>query len=604
MLGKKPKFHNSFLEALPEPCFYFHPDNRYGFCNKSAQSVLGILGYDKERRPEHYDAFLQVLRFSGKANGDSPVMFGENKYVLSFFPYEEGRVIRLMPITEDEHMGRLSSSLDIMPWGILTLDLSGSKPMVVFCNAKAGAFMGMPQQAIIGVPLSHIFKAIGVEEDFSDFFKTEEISRYNFEGRVAGKSCWLRFHFIPYHRTRPYCLIVVEDTTEEKVRENQYFQAQRLEALGQLAGGVAHDFNNILSIIDGYARMARKSVEKDSHAFSYMEHISKAVQRGASLTGQLLTFGRHKVSKDQVIDLGKLVADQEALLRPLLDASIALSIHTEENVCVQAPPDDLCQILINLCVNARDAMPRGGKLNIEARLSTNDRALLQIIDTGEGMTPEVKARIFDPFFTTKDQGKGTGLGLSMVYGLVKEMGGSIDVNSRPGQGTMFSIYIPLSVEKPDTHEMVETPDGRIQLKGFTAMIAEDEPDLLNLVSEMMEEMGARVLKARNGNEALQMQESYDGEIDFLITDVVMPEMNGVRLAELFAESRPRSRVMFMSGYPAHGQMARVTLPENAILMPKPVEYEKLCAIIKSLVATHNDNLKEHWKTLTGKWKSA
>ncbi len=447
-----------------------------------------------------------------------------------------------------------------------------------------------------------MFRAFGVEKDMGDYLEGPETSHYDVEEKKDDRLTWHRFHFIPYGRKINACLVVVEDTSESKIMEGQYFQAQRLESLGQLAGGVAHDFNNILSIIDGYARMAKKHIENRDDTLNYLERIGQAVQRGAALTSQLLTFGRHKIIKDSVVDLGQLVRDQEPLLRPLMDASINLNIRTDDDVFVQVPGDDICQILLNLCINARDAMPDGGNLIVEVRKSGEEGAVLRVIDTGMGMKSEVKARMFDPFFTTKDQGKGTGLGLSMVYGLVKDMKGDISVLTKEGSGTSITIQLPLSARAPDFQEISENED-RGDLNGLTALVAEDEPDLLNILSGTLEDMGVTVIKASNGNEALALQEDYEGGIDFLLTDVVMPDLNGVKLAELFKSVRPESQVMFMSGYPANGDMARVSLPEDALMMPKPIDVNKLVSIIQDMAKAPSD-VKAHWKKITGQWRRA
>ena len=495
---------------------------------------------------------------------------------------------------------RLQIALDILPWGIMTAELS-DRPRLVYCNRRAADLLQIPAENLLGAKADDLIRVIGLDAGEGSLF--ERASRIEHEvERSPGVSCWLCFHFIPAPQDK-YCFIVIDDITDSKLMESQYFQGQRLEALGQLAGGVAHDFNNILSIIDGYARMARKSLDPDSEAAAFMEHIGKAVQRGSALTGQLLTFGRHKISKERVVDLGQLVEDQAPLLRPLMDATITLSLDSDPDVFVKVPPDYISQILMNLCVNARDAMPDGGQLIIEVRNRPPGHALLQVIDTGCGIPADIKAKIFDPFFTTKENGKGTGLGLSMVYGLVRDMHGTISVSSKPGSGTSFVIMLPLSASSAISPEQTTAAGGTPTLEGLTALVAEDEPDLLNLVSTMMEDMGATVLRAANGQEALAIQERYPGEIDLLLTDVVMPELNGVKLAELFEAQRPSSKIMFMSGYPATGQMARVPLPEGATLMPKPVDFPTLCRVIHSMMSGDNDNLQGHWD-LTGRWRSA
>lgn len=599
----KGNYFNPVIEALAEPVFVFGPNGDFHFCNQAARDILKILGYSSGKKPEQHDTFLQVLQFSGQQDDAGGIAFNGLRYNISSRSFEDGILLRLLPRLDDEHMLRLSSSIDVMPWGLVTVDFSSPDPVCVFSNPKAGKFLKMPHRDIIGLPVMEALSKFGLDQDIAPNLRGKEITYYDHETKGDGPICWYRLHFIPYSRGNPYCLIVIEDTTDHKIREGQYFQAQRLEALGQLAGGVAHDFNNILSIIDGYARIGKKAVAGNEETVGYFERIMQSVQRGAALTNRLLTFGRHKVVKDGVVDLGQLVQDQESLLRPLLDASIALTIVAEENVFISAPPDNICQILLNLCINSRDAMPDGGTLSIECAKAKNARAVLRVTDTGQGIPPAIKAKIFDPFFTTKDQGKGTGLGLSMVYGLVKDMKGEIDVSSKIGEGTSFTITLPLSESRPPLHEVTEDENGNIRLDGFTALIAEDEPALLDLVSGMVEEIGIKVLRATNGNEALMIQDEYDGDIDFLLTDVVMPELNGVKLAELFESVRPESRVMFMSGYPASGQMARVSLPDSAFFMPKPVEFNKLCEVLKTMTDEPNSTLKERWKVLSGQWKS-
>lgn len=606
IFGRKSKFHNRFVDSLPEPCFLFDENGLYRGGNAAAEQLLVLLGYVRGKTPEHYDVFVQVLKFNGgHADMQSvELSFGSARYTMQSCPCDGDTLLRLLPIRENEHIMRLSSTLDVVPWGLMTLGLQSDRSMILHCNRRAGEMLGFDSLKLVGLYADDVLRVFGVREDMTPHARMSSVSYYDHESRIDGKVCWYRLHFIPYAMKKPYCLVVIEDTTDRKIMEGQYFQAQRLEALGQLAGGVAHDFNNILSVIDGYARLARKSLGEDAQDGKYMDHIRQAVQRGAALTGQLLTFGSHKVVKDSVVDLGALVSDQEPLLRPLMDASISLSIKVDDGVYIQVTPDNICQILLNLCINARDAMAEGGRLIVEVEKDEGGHALLRVIDTGCGMTAEVRAKIFDPFFTTKDQGKGTGLGLSMVYGLVKDMGGDIEVFSRVGEGTAITIKIPLSAAKPVKREVSVDTQGNVYLEGFTALVAEDEPDLLDILSGSLEEMGIEVLRASNGNEALAVQDDYDGDIDFLLTDVVMPEMNGVRLAELFESVRPNSQVMFMSGYPANNLMARVRLPEGAVMMSKPLDMEKLSAVIRTLAENPDRSDKERWSAITREWRTA
>ncbi|MGH1402885.1 MAG: ATP-binding protein [Alphaproteobacteria bacterium] len=390
---------------------------------------------------------------------------------------------------------------------------------------------------------------------------------------------------------------LVSEVTLLKQRESEFFHVQKLESLGQLAAGVAHDFNNILSIIGGYSVMANNLLgDEFEQAKGYLDKIDAASQRGAGLTRKMLTFSRHKVVEKSVVDVRDIIYEQKELLIPLLGVSVDLEVSIpDHNVNIRASADSLGQILMNLAINARDAMgDEGGVLsisvscpvpddvpdNVQNKIEVENLVCLSVSDTGTGMDDKVIERIFDPFFSTKEQGKGTGLGLSVVYGLVQEMGGVFDVSSKLGEGTNFSLYVPRCYEK-QTKVITgdETDLSSICLDGFTALVAEDEPDLLLLVTNMLEDLGLKVIGAPNGDQALMLFEDNEDEIDILLTDVIMPEMNGVKLAELVTSLNPDVKVIFMSGYPANGDMAPVALPEDAAFMAKPVNYDALAGLL-------------------------
>ncbi len=410
---------------------------------------------------------------------------------------------------------------------------------------------------------------------------------------------------------------LLTDVTLLKQRESEFFQAQKLESLGQLAAGVAHDFNNILSIIGGYSTMTAKLIDSDNEkAQENLKKIEAAANRGAGLTRKMLTFSRHKIVAKSCIDVRDTVEEQSELLIPLLGVSINMEvIIPDHEVNIMGSSSSVGQILMNLAINARDAMPEGGKLLIELScpdkndvpdkvksvIKSDDYVCLSVSDTGTGMDAQTVERIFDPFFSTKEQGKGTGLGLSVVYGLVNELGGVLDVVSTVGQGTKFSVYIPRSFEEKTKSLSGSLEDiENIRLDGYTALIAEDEPDLLNVVKGMLEDLGLNVLTATNGDEALVVQEDYLGELDILLTDVIMPEMNGVKLAELLTSLRPETQVIFMSGYPANGNMAPVELPQDATFIAKPVDYEKLIRVLYQKLEGNDDAAGgvslPHWET--------
>ncbi len=390
---------------------------------------------------------------------------------------------------------------------------------------------------------------------------------------------------------------VLSDITLLKQRESEFFHSQKLESLGKLSAGVAHDFNNILSIIGGYSVMAANLLEGENEQISdYLGRIDAASKRGAALTSKMLTFSRHKVVTQTVINVCDIVKEQAELLLPLL--GVAINIHVdvpEEGVNIKGSAGSLGQILMNFAVNGRDAMADGGDLSIvvkclkpidvpssvRKKVEAEEYVCISVSDTGTGMDDETLKKMFDPFFSTKDQGKGTGLGLSVVYGLAQEMGGVVDVSTVLGKGSKMSLYVPLCNEKQSKNISGSESDlSTICLDGYSVLVAEDEPDLLLLVTNMLEEMGLKVYGASDGDEALVLLDEHIEEgIDILLTDVVMPEMNGVKLAELVSSMSPETKIIFMSGYPANGDMAPVELPENLSFVAKPVDYQALAVLL-------------------------
>lgn len=603
MFLAKKKCFKACLGLMDEPAFLFDKRGVYLSCNEIAHDFLEDMGVHLYDEPDTVSDLMFWIRARFSLSSSDCFHHEGWEYHIKTTRNDDGTLVRLMPIKTDENDKSISMSMNVMPWGVLMVNQDQNQK-IVFCNKKASEMLDVSSDSIVGLSATSVLRVTGISDDMLSHITGSQTLFLDHVLNSSSGSRWYRFHFVPFMGDFRYCLIMIEDTTDEKIKESQFFQAQRLESLGQLAGGVAHDFNNILSIIDGYARLTHRALATDHAVRPYIENISKAVERGSSLTRRLLTFGRHKISNDKIVDIGSLVKDQELLIQPLMDASISMDIHAEKEVYAEIAPDNICQILLNLCINARDAMRDGGNLLIVVRKSEDNMGILEVVDTGSGMTEEVKARIFDPFFTTKEPGKGTGLGLSMVYSLVSDMGGKIEVNTKVGEGTAVRIYIPLSAQKPKSMSQENSllPEGRVD--GLTALIAEDEPELLKLVSQMLEDIGVHVLRAGNGNQALMIQEDYEGDIDFLLTDVVMPELNGVKLAELFQACRPESKVLFMSGYPANGQMARVNLPEDALLMPKPVNFEALKSVVRSLAASGNDNNLLDLKKITGEWRSA
>ena len=506
----------------------------------------------------------------------------------------------------------LSRILATLPEGLLVCVPEGEASRIIHANRAAEELLGCAPGELAGQAfetcLAQHVQDERLRQSLLRAARTRKSETVQVENHEDGVVSWLSMTLLPQDG---FFLCRIDNICNQKINEMRVAEAHKLEALGQLAGGVAHDFNNILSIIDGYARIADKELGDQPAISDYLGKIRQSVRRGAALTRQLLAFGRKNTTDESVTDLGMLVADHEGLLSPLLDASIRLHIAVEQDVYIECAPDLIGQILMNLILNARDAMPGGGDIHLHVETlqriqprnarALGDYACLTVRDTGTGMDKATQRRIFDPFFTTKDPGKGTGLGLSMVYGLVQQMKGFIEVDSAPGKGTALSLYFPLqssdSGHAPAEMEDMDD-DGAVRLDGYTALVAEDEPDLLNLVASMLSDMGMKVITAANGNEALARQEDYEGHIDFLVTDVVMPEMSGVRLSELFTSLRPDSKTVFISGYPSAGNMARIELPHGACLLSKPVAYERLAHILAQMT---QGSLQTGLSRMAGEW---
>jgi two-component system cell cycle sensor histidine kinase/response regulator CckA len=355
---------------------------------------------------------------------------------------------------------------------------------------------------------------------------------------------------------------IARDVTERKYLEEQLRQAQKMEAIGRLAGGIAHDFNNLLTAITGYSELSLRQLQPEDPLRSNIEEIRKAGNRAASLTRQLLAFSRKQVLQPKVLDLNSVVFEIEKMLKRLMGEDIELSVIQDPQLgSIKGDRGQIEQVIMNLAVNARDAMEGGGKLTIETNnvcvdeaymdqhiaVSPGSYVVLAVSDTGVGMDRETQSHIFEPFFTTKEAGKGTGLGLSTVYGIVKQSGGNIWVYSEVGQGTTFKIYLPRVAEEVQEYNQGKERQG-VRPGTETILLAEDEEIVRQLMREVLKSNGYEVLEAANGVEALLLCERHRGPIHLMITDVVMPEISGRELTERLARLRPEMKVLFMSGY--------------------------------------------------------
>jgi two-component system cell cycle sensor histidine kinase/response regulator CckA len=389
-------------------------------------------------------------------------------------------------------------------------------------------------------------------------------------------------------------MAVVRDVTHQRALEEQLRQAQKMEAIGRLAGGVAHDFNNMLTVIINYTDLMLNDLDPKDRRREIMEEIAKASARAADLTRQLLTFSRQQVVAPSVLNLNDVLASVDKMLRRIVGEDIQLvAIREAELNPVLADRGSIEQLVMNLVVNARDAMPTGGTLTIETRnveldeehvlnnpgASAGAYVRLSVTDTGVGIDAATQTRIFEPFFTTKDQGRGTGLGLSTVFGVVQQSRGHISVQSEPGQGTRFVVHFPCATAvRPDARAVVPAASVRGSER---ILLVEDQDQVRAVLSGMLRHQGYEVIEARDANDALTLSTLNPDRIDLLLTDVVMPQMSGTALAKMLAPSRPEMRVIFMSGYTDDAALRHGALEPGTTFIQKPISGKALAQAVRT-----------------------
>jgi PAS domain S-box-containing protein len=399
---------------------------------------------------------------------------------------------------------------------------------------------------------------------------------------------------------------IVRDIAERKQAEKemaalqeQLRQSQKIEAIGQLAGGIAHDFNNAITLIKTCSQLALMDLKPGDPLRQTFEMIDKATQQSANLTRQLLAFSRRQIMEMKVLDLNSLLGDMDKMLHRVIGEDIELvSMLAGDLGRVKVDPGQMEQVVLNLVLNSRDAMPQGGKLTIEtANVELNEKYVnnhvgvkpgsyvrVSVSDTGVGMTPEVRERVFEPFFTTKEKGKGTGLGLSTVYGIVKQSKGNIWVYSEPGKGTTFKVYLP-QVEEPleEEKEKARRLERELPHGGETVLVAEDDGDVRSLVVQILKKQGYKVLEAANGEEAFMICEKHEGAIDLLVTDVVMPVMSGRELTDRLLLLQPKIKILYMSGYTDEAIVRHGVLEEGVNFFQKPFSMEALVLKVREVL---------------------
>jgi PAS domain S-box-containing protein len=408
--------------------------------------------------------------------------------------------------------------------------------------------------------------------------------------RLSGRAC------VDQHGNTVYFEMIAEDVTERRALEEQLRQSQKMEAVGRLAGGVAHDFNNLLTVIRGYSELMLSQLGPGQPLQAEIEEVRKAADRAALLTQQLLAFSRKQVLAPKILDLNAVITNMDRLMRRLLGEDVKLITKLDSNLGrTKADPGQIEQVIMNLAVNARDAMPEGGTVSIETSNVVLDEFLsrdfavtpgpyvmLGFSDTGHGMNAETRARVFEPFFTTKEQGKGTGLGLSTVYGIVKQSGGYIWVYSEPGLGTTFKVYLPMAQEKAETRPSDASP-AAMRRGSETILLVEDEDGVRTLIKQLLQRQGYVVIETRHGVEAMLECERHPSPIHLLLTDVVLTQMNGRELAQKLLPMRPEMKVLFMSGYSEEAIAHHGVLNPGTEFLQKPFTTETLIRKVREML---------------------
>lgn len=508
---------------------------------------------------------------------------------------EERRLLEALRRSEAKYRQIVETTED----GIWSIDADGG---TVFVNPRMASMLGRSPEEMVGThPLDHVPEQ--ERESAEQYFAFQRLGRREvFElrfRRADGSELWVTVATTPM-REEGRCvggLLMVTDITEKKSLEGQFLQAQKMEAVGRLAGGVAHDFNNLLTAILGNCGFALDALPSDHPAHKDILQVKETAQRAASLTQQLLAFSRKQVFEPEILDLNVIVANMEKLLRRLIGEDIRLHLDLAEDLPrVEADPSQVEQVIMNLAVNARDAMPRGGTLTLATAtarmedapgfLPSEDRpgpcALLSISDTGCGMDPATLARVFEPFFTTKEVGKGTGLGLSTAHEIIKKSSGLIDVESKVGDGTTFRVRLP-GVEAPPSTVDKESLDSSLLQGRETILVVEDEEVIREILRRMLTQFGYSVLVAGRVEEALRLYRERGDSIDLVVTDVIMPDMNGLEFAQEVERLRPGAKVLFLSGY-TDAIIAKTGVLEQGVhFLGKPFTAEELIGKVREVL---------------------
>lgn len=486
---------------------------------------------------------------------------------------------------------------------ITTAELDAPGPQIVFANPAFTEMTGYSVEEVIG-QTPRILQGARTDRQVLKKLHRDLLKGIEFRGeainyRKDGSEYWVEWNVTPLRDAggvTTHYLAVQQDITSRKSLEEQLRQSQKMEAVGRLAGGIAHDFNNLLTVIMGYSDLSLRRLSDAEPARRNIEEIKRAGERASELTKQLLAFSRKQILQTRVLNLNTVISEMERMLHRLIPEHIELEMDLKPLLGnVKADVGQVEQVVMNLVVNACDAMPNGGKLIVRTQNfqlpGKNDSLpdgnskkyiLLTVADTGIGMDAELQKQIFEPFFTTKEKDKGTGLGLATAYGIVTQSAGYIKVDSEVGRGSTLSVYLPLVSEiEPD--KFPKSSDANVSASGKTILLVEDEEIVLNLIRQILISRGHKVLNASGGTEALKICREHQEPIDLLITDVVMPKMNGRELAEQIARLRPQTKVLYMSGYTDDTILRHGISATDAHFVQKPFDPESLANKISEVI---------------------
>ena len=571
-----------------------HPEDRERVKEAAAEARLTGMGRPMEYRIRHKDGTWRTLESTASVirntEGETEKLIIVNRDIT-----ERKRVAEALRQSE----ASFRSVIVDAPYGIFRADLSGQLLMV---NAALEKMLGYesPQELLQANLATDIYRYPAEHQKINELFlrdkhfKDVEVEWRRKDGAFITVRC---SGWPVKDESSTYIEVFAEDVTDRRVMERQLRMAQKMEAVGRLSGGIAHDFNNLLGVIIGYIQVMKRSLVPGNSSYEYAEEIEKASQRAVALTRQLLAFSRQQVLEPTILNLNSLVSDMEKMLPRLIGEDIELILKLDASIGqVKADSGQIEQVVMNLAVNARDAMQDGGKLTIQTANAELDMAfarehpgsipghyvMLAVTDSGTGMDPETQAQIFEPFFTTKDRDKGTGLGLATVYGVVKQSTGYITVESEKGKGACFKIYLP-RIEQPVgiSNEVIQAP---LTVRGSeTILLVEDAEPLRKLAHMFLRDNGYKVLTAADGSEAERVAAQNSEPIHLLLTDVVMPGINGRVLAERLASRYPAMKVLYMSGYTDSFIAGHGVLEEGIHLLHKPFTEEALMRKVRELL---------------------